>query len=120
MTTQSHQTCGEGYFLTTKLMTWFQEHYLPNEAAKDDWRASPLLAESLKGLPPALVQTAGYDPLKDEGFAYAERLKKEGVATQYTDYPGMIHGFINLGGAIDAARTAITEGVTALKNRFQS
>ncbi len=114
MNTRSHKECGEGYFLTTDLMEWFQGHYLSSPADRDDWRASPLLASSLKGLPPALVQTAGYDPLKDEGHAYVKRLNDEGGSAIYTDYPGMIHGFINLGGAIDTAKTAITEGVTFL------
>lgn len=118
MTTPSHQSCGEGYFLTADLMTWFQDHYLPSEAAKDDWRASPLRAQSLADLSPALVQTAGYDPLKDEGRAYADRLQAAGVNVTYTDYPGMIHGFINLGGAIDAAKTAISEGIKALNGAF--
>jgi len=120
MTTPSHQTLAEGYFLTNNLMTWFQEQYLRNAADKGDWRASPLLAETLAGLSPALVQTAGYDPLKDEGIAYAKRLREDGNEVIHTDYSGMIHGFINLGGAIDAAKTAISEGVAALKKAFSA
>ncbi len=119
MNTQSHDDNGEGYFLTTELMEWFQGHYLPSPEDRDDWRASPILAESLENLPPALVQTAGYDPLKDEGHAYAKRLNDEGGAASYTDYPGMIHGFINLGGAIDTAKAAITEGVTYLNKNLR-
>ena len=120
MNTASHQSLAEGYFLTNNLMTWFQDHYLRDSADKDDWRASPLLAETLAGLSPALVQTAGYDPLKDEGIAYAKRLNEDGNEAIHTDYPGMIHGFINLGGAIDTAKVAITEGVAALKKAFSS
>ncbi|WP_169566052.1 alpha/beta hydrolase [Sneathiella limimaris] len=120
METESHEALAEGYFLTRDLMTWFQGHYLPSSKDRNDWRASPLLAESLKGLPPALVQTAGYDPLKDEGKAFADRLAEEGNTVAYTEYPGMIHGFINLGGAIDTANVAINEGVTALKAAFQN
>lgn len=120
MTSGSHQSLAEGYFLTNSLMTWFQKQYLQSSADKDDWRASPLIAKSLSGLPPALIQTAGYDPLKDEGIAYARRLNEEGSNASHTDYPGMIHGFINLGGAIDAAKTAISEGVTALNKAFSS
>ncbi len=120
MTTDSHQSLADGYFLTNSLMNWFQKQYLRNSADKDDWRASPLIAESLAGLSPALVQTAGYDPLKDEGLAYAKRLNEDGTDAVHTDYPGMIHGFINLGGAIDAAKAAISEGVVALKKAFSS
>jgi acetyl esterase len=118
MDTASHRDFSEGYFLTQPLMVWFQRLYLGADPAVDDWRASPLKAASLQGLPPALVQTAGFDPLKDEGKAYADRLVAEGVPAAHTDYSGMIHGFINLGGAIDMARTAIDEGVAALQAAF--
>ncbi|TNE37481.1 MAG: alpha/beta hydrolase [Alphaproteobacteria bacterium] len=118
MNAPSHNAYGEGYFLTKPLMQWFRGHYLNDDADQLDWRASPLLAESLKDLPPALIQTAGYDPLQDEGKAYAERLNEEGGAASYTHYSGMIHGFINLGGAIDEAKTCIKEGVEALRKAF--
>ena len=92
---------GEGYLLTKKSMEYFRGHYLPRKEDWLDWRASPLLAKSLAGLPPAYVITAGYDPLLDEGRAYAERLKKEGVATEYREYPDMVHGFITMGRVLD-------------------
>jgi len=116
--TNSHKEFSEGYFLTQNLMNWFQDQYLSSPADKNDWRASPIRAKSLNSVPPALVQTAGFDPLKDEGKAYADRMASEGVQVTYTDYPGMIHGFINLGGAINTAQTAIDEGVAALKQAF--
>ncbi len=118
MDTPSHEALAEGYFLTRDLMKWFQGHYLQNEGDIDDWRASPLHAASLADLPPALIQTAGFDPLKDEAVAYGERMRKEGSVASHTEYPGMIHGFINLGGAIDQANVAIAEGVDALKTAF--
>jgi len=118
MTTESHKTLKEGYFLTRDLMEWFQSHYLQNEGDQEDWRVSPLLAENLGNLPPALVQTAGFDPLKDEAVLYADRMTKEGGSVHHTEYPGMIHGFINLGGVIDQANVAIAEGVKALKAAF--
>ena len=118
MCTDSHRDFAEGYFLTKQLMTWFQGHYLNGPEDQKNWKASPLLAESCADLPPALVQTAGFDPLKDEGKAYSDRLNKEGGRSSYTDYPGMIHGFINLGGAIDAAQTAIDEGIQYLQKAF--
>ncbi len=118
MDTQSHQDFSEGYFLTRSLMEWFQGHYLTGPQDKHDWRASPLLAEAISHVAPALIQTVGFDPLKDEGKAYAEKLESAGVPVSFTNYPGMIHGFINLGGAIEAAQTAIDEGVEALKEAF--
>lgn len=118
MVTQSHKDFAEGYFLTKPLMEWFQGHYLNGPQDRDDWKASPLKAESVSDLPPALVQTAGFDPLKDEGKAFSDRLNKEGSQSSYTDYPGMIHGFINLGGAIDEAEKAVDEGVKHLKLAF--
>lgn len=118
MTTPSHEKFSEGYFLTRPLMEFFQSHYLKNESDRKDWRASPLLAESLAGLPAALVQTAGFDPLQDEAIAYAERMNKEGSEAKHTHYEGMIHGFLNLGGVIDKATDCVNEGVVALREAF--
>lgn len=118
METNSHQQFSEGYFLTKNLLNWFQDHYLSSPEDKNDWRASPIRAKSIASVPSALVQTAGFDPLKDEGKAYADRMSAEGVDVAYTEYPGMIHGFINLGGAIGAAQVAIDEGIASLKKAF--
>lgn len=118
MDTSSHRDFADGYFLTNTLMAWFQGHYLKSDTDKDDWRASPLLAEDLSNLPPALIQTAGFDPLKEEGIAYANALTAAGGTITHTDYSGMIHGFINIGGVIDAAKVATQEGVEALKVSF--
>ncbi|MEO8204032.1 MAG: alpha/beta hydrolase [Betaproteobacteria bacterium] len=117
---ESHKRNAEGYLLTRKVMDYFRGHYLPDESDWLDWRASPLLAGSLAGLPPAYVLTAGYDPLVDEGRAYADRLATEGVPTQYRDYPGMIHGFLLMGGVLDTANEAIAACCVALRGAFDA
>ncbi len=109
---------GEGYLLTKQVMHYFRGHYLPQKSDWTDWRASPLLATSLAGLPPALVMTAGFDPLVDEGRAYAERLQKEGVATEYRNYPDMVHGFITMGRVLDTANAALADCAQALKKAW--
>ncbi|MDP1962551.1 MAG: alpha/beta hydrolase [Reyranella sp.] len=93
----SRKAFAEGYFLSGALMTWFWEAYVPDEDTDlTDLRLSPLLAKDFSGLPPAFVLTAGYDPLRDEGRAYADRLIDAGVKTTYVNYPGTIHGFFSL------------------------
>ncbi|HEX5093977.1 MAG TPA: alpha/beta hydrolase [Burkholderiales bacterium] len=109
---------GEGYLLTKQAMEYFRARYLPNPADYTDWRASPLLAKSLANLPPAYVITAGYDPLVDEGRAYAERMAKEGVDVAYREYPDMVHGFLLFGGVVDTANAAVQECCEKLKNAF--
>jgi acetyl esterase len=94
----------EGYFLTRATMEWFARHYLEEGDAGDDWRVSPLHAPSLAGLAPAVVCTAWYDPLRDEGEAYADALQKAGVETKRHVGPGLIHGYFGMGDASDAAR----------------
>ena len=94
--TESYRTNGEGYFLSTDMMRWFWHHYLESEADGANSLASPLRAAKLKGLPPATVITAEYDPLRDEGRAYAKRLAAAGVPTQYTNYDGVFHGFFGI------------------------
>jgi acetyl esterase len=115
----SIETNGEGYLLTKKSMHYFRGHYLPNPADWHDWRASPLLAKSLAELPPAFVMTAGFDPLRDEGRAYSERLQREGVPTQYREYSDMVHGFITMGRALDTANTALEDCAQALQRAWQ-
>lgn len=94
----------EGYFLSRAVMEWFCGHYLASAADGTDWRVSPLRAKSLAGLAPAVVTTAWFDPLRDEGKAYADALIAAGVATRYYDGPGLIHGYFGLGEASEAAR----------------
>ncbi len=114
----SHERNGRGYLLTTDSMNYFRASYLPREADWTDWRASPLLAPSLKGVAPAFVLTAGFDPLVDEGREYAERLKREGVEVEYREYPDMIHGFIVMGGVLDTANAAVADCCAALRRAF--
>jgi acetyl esterase len=90
----SYQTFAEGYGLTGPDMAWFWDLYLPNKESRNDWRAAPLKAADLTGLPPALVISAQYDPLVDEAHAYALRLQAAGVPTTYACYEGAIHGFL--------------------------
>jgi acetyl esterase len=94
----------EGYFLTRATMEWFCGHYLADKTHGFDWRVSPLRAENLAGVAPAIVTTAWFDPLRDEGKAYADALKAAGVPTTYYDGPGLIHGYFGLGEASDAAK----------------
>ena len=109
----SHERNGEGYLLTRDAIRFFRRNYLPNESQWTDWRASPLLAKSHADLPPALVITAGYDPLLDEGRAYAERLN-----AAHRDYPDMIHGFLLFGGVVDTANAAVADCCAALRSAF--
>ena len=94
--TESRRTLSEGYFLTRDLMDWFWKHYVPAGLDQSDLRLSPLLANDFSGFPPAYVLTAGYDPLKDEGYAYAEKLRRAGVKVTYANFPGTLHGFFSM------------------------
>ncbi len=103
----SHTTNGEGYMLTRDTITYFHDHYITDPAHDLDWRASPLLHEDLSGLPPSLVLTAGYDPLRDEGLAYAEALTAAGNRARYVCFERQIHGFVLMGRVLDEANTAV-------------
>ncbi|GAA0227971.1 alpha/beta hydrolase [Haladaptatus pallidirubidus] len=94
--TKSYSQNGSGYFLSRPLMIWFWNHYLREDVDGSNVRASPLLGRDLSGLPPAFVLTAGYDPLRDEGAAYASRLSDAGVSIEHANYNGMIHDFLNM------------------------
>lgn len=118
MDTESHKRYAKDHLLTRDSMDWFQLQYLNGAADRDDWRASPLRAKSLAGLPPAYVLVAGHDPLRDEGEAYAMALKKAGVPVAFREFPGQIHGFVVLGKVIPQATQAIAEMGTALKLAF--
>ena len=100
----SRRENAEGYFLSRAVMEWFCGHYLEERAHGADWRVSPLRAESLTGLAPAVVCTAWYDPLRDEGAAYAKALRASGVPVTYHEGFGLIHGYFGLGEASDTAR----------------
>jgi acetyl esterase len=104
----SHATNGEGYLLTRDTMAYFTGHYITDPVQYKDWRASPLLHTDLTKLPPALVLTAGYDPLRDEGAAYAEALTAAGNRASYVCFERQIHGFITMGKVLDEANSAVT------------
>jgi acetyl esterase len=112
--TASYTQFADGYNLTRARMEWFRSHYLagPQDGQHPD--ASPLLARNLSGLPPALVITAECDPLRDEGEDYARRLELAGVTVTLTRYPGMIHPFFSMPGALRQARRAIDQVARAI------
>lgn len=103
----SYEACATGYVLSAADMAYFRDHYIADPADHADWRASPLHASSLAGLPPTLLLTAGYDPLHDEGRRYADRLAEAGVAVHYLCFERQMHGFLGMGGVIDEANTAV-------------
>ena len=115
----SFERNGQGYLLTKDGILFFRGGYLPNPKDRTDWRASPLLAASHADLPPAFVITAGYDPLVDEGEAYAERLATAGVEVAYRNFPDMVHGFVLFGGVVDTANAALAECCERLRGAFE-
>ncbi len=114
----SHSELADGYRLTRPLIDWFMDHYFSGpEQNREHEQASPLHAD-LTGLPPALVISAGYDPLRDENAAYYEKLTGSGVIARHEHYPGMIHGFISMGGFIDAGVDCLRLCGAELKQTF--
>ncbi len=107
-----------GYFLTADGIKWFEGHYLEDDSQAKEPYASPLLAKNHDNLPPALVITAGFDPLRDEGKAYADKLKAAGVDATHTCYTDMIHGFLSMGGVLPQGLEAIKECGRQLKKAF--
>jgi acetyl esterase len=106
MTHPSHREPETSILLTHTVIRWFRDHYLNSAADAENWRASPVRAETLTGLPPAFVLTAGADPLRDEGEEYARRLEKAGVSVTYRTFPGQFHGFFTMGKLLDQANVA--------------
>ena len=104
-----------GYLLTRAAMEMFADWYLTEQARRADPFASPLLAASHRGLPPAFVQTAEFDPLRDEGAAYADKLRAAGVAVTHRLYPGMLHGFARMGARVNQGRRALDDAAAALR-----
>ena len=116
----SYSTYAEGYFLTRATMQWYIAQYAPTSRAIEDWRASPLRAPWVHGVAPALIIAAELDPLFDEGEAYARRLQGARVPVEYHRLDGMIHGFLTMGGRINAANQAVATIAAALRKAFTS
>jgi acetyl esterase len=114
--TRSQTLFGQGYFLTKHDLHWFREKFLGGaEVDASDPRVSPLLADDLSGLPPALLLTGGFDPLRDEGRQYAEALRKAGVPVDHREFGSLVHGFANFFPLGGASTTAVAETISALR-----
>src|SRR6059036_1772262 len=107
--TDSHRELADGHVIPRDRILWYAEQYLRDDKDKADLRASPLRTPSLAGQPPSLIVTAGFDPLRDEGRAYADRLRAAGVDVVYREYPGQIHAFVSLTKAIPQGMAATLE-----------
>src|SRR5262249_2710963 len=119
--TGSMKEFAEGYFLERRTMDWFFDQYTDAATVEpNDPRLSPLAAADLSGRPRAYIVTAGFDPLKDEGKAYADKLNRAGVAAVYIDSPTMIHGFFGMSAILPTARQAIADASAALRKSFGS
>ena len=116
--TPSYTENKEGYSLSAALMGWFWDQYIGDQP-RDNPMMAPILASDLSGVPSATVITAEYDPLRDEGEAYGERLKAAGVTTTITRYDGMIHGFFHMQDALADGRDALTMAAKELQTAFQ-
>jgi acetyl esterase len=116
--TASHRELADGHVIPRDRILWYTEQYLRSEADKSDLRASPLRAASLAGQPPALIVTAGFDPLRDEGRAYGDRLREAGVDVVDREYPGQIHAFVSLTRAIPQGMACTLEIAEYLRQRL--
>ena len=115
LNTPSYLENADGYLLTRAAMAWYWEQYVPDPSRRADPDASPLRAGDFSGLPAALIVTAGFDVLRDEGEAYARRLAEAGVPVRLARYPGMIHGFLRRHALFDQGKAALAEIADALK-----
>ncbi|HET9153578.1 MAG TPA: alpha/beta hydrolase [Solirubrobacterales bacterium] len=114
-TARSRRTFGDGFLLTRADVDWFEGHYLPPGVDRDDPRVALLNASDLSGLPPTYLATAGFDPLRDEGEAFARRLREAGVQVALRRHPGLVHTFLNLTAVSPTARAAMLEAAGALQ-----
>lgn len=118
--TVSMREFAEGYFLETATLKWFYDNYLPAGADKNDPHISPLSAKDFHGLPPAYIMLAGFDPLHDEGLAYADKLRAAGVPVTVSDHADMVHDFIYMQMVLPQAPTALAAAAAALKSALKA
>ncbi|MGY8526851.1 alpha/beta hydrolase [Paracidovorax citrulli] len=120
--TPSHRRLAQGYLLTGEMIHWFFSQYLSSDEQRDDWRFAPLdgggSGADVRGVCPAWIAVAGYDPLHDEGVAYARKLEQAGIAAELARYPGMVHDFFKLGRFVPAVAQAHDDAVNALRRAF--
>ncbi|MCX7170648.1 MAG: alpha/beta hydrolase, partial [Proteobacteria bacterium] len=115
----SYASNGQGYLLTADSVEYFRRQYVEDSQQWPDWRASPLLHPNLGGLPPALILTAGYDPLRDEGRQYADALSAAASPAQYVCFERQVHGFITMGKVLDEANTAVSLCAQAVRRALR-
>jgi len=115
LTRPSYGEVGEGYGLTTPMMEWFWDQYDPDGTGRDSPYAAPIRAADLSGLPPAVVQVAYYDPLRDEGLAYAEALRAAGGKVDARVYDSLVHGWLQMGSFSEDAKQATADGAAAIR-----
>jgi acetyl esterase len=113
---ESTRANDDPFLFNRRSVGWYRQHYLANPDDTANPLASPLRADSLAALPPALVITAQYDPLRDQGEAYARRLAEAGVQVELSRYEGMAHGFFTMSGSVDASRTALAQASSSVRS----
>jgi acetyl esterase len=115
---ESHHLFGDGYLLTRRSILWFRQQHIGDRDVSTDFRYAPLVTPDLSGLAPALVIVAGFDPLRDDGIAYANRLKDAGNPVDLLAFDSMVHGFLSLSAHVDAGKIGIREVVKSLRKGF--
>ncbi|MDF2368275.1 alpha/beta hydrolase [Sneathiella sp.] len=120
LTAKSYQLFEDGFFLTYDRIRDYRDMYLNNASERDDFRASPILNRDLTGLPPALIITAGFDPLRDEAEDYAKALQAAGVGVGMVRFPAMVHGFMSMTALLPQAEKAIHQAAEALRHVFEA
>lgn len=115
----SHKLYGQNYYLTSEALKFYEEQYFPKEEDRKSCFVSPIFAKSFESLPEALIITAEFDPVRDEGQAYAEKLRQTGIAVKEVCYKGMIHGFIHLASVLDESKQVVDFIGKELQNHFK-
>ena len=110
----SYDENSKGFLLEKSSMDWFYNHYLPNDDARKDWRVSPILAEDLKNLPPSYIITVLADPLRDEGRAYAEKLKENGNDVEHVEYSDTVHAFFSWATVFESSKKAVDKACKSI------